>query len=80
MCAMGADIQVANRIARIRGVPSLHGAQVEAADLRGAAGLIIAALSAEGQSRIRGAAYLLRGYEKFDENLRRLGGAVYLRT
>ena len=80
MTAMGADIQVANRIARIRGVSRLHGAQVEAADLRGAAGLVIAALSAEGQSRIRGVEYLLRGYEKFDEHLRCLGGAVYLRT
>lgn len=80
MTAMGADIQIANRIARIRGVSRLHGARVEAADLRGAAGLVLAAMSAEGQSHIQGVEYLLRGYERFDEHLRCLGGAVYVRT
>lgn len=78
--AMGADIQVANRIARVRGVQRLHGAQVEASDLRGAAAIMIAALSAEGASRITGVEHLLRGYEQFDQHLRSLGGAVYLRN
>ena len=72
-CAMGADIQVANRIARIRGVPKLHGARVEATDLRGAAAIVIAALSAEGDSQIGGICHLLRGYADFDVRLRQLG-------
>ena len=80
MRAMGADIQVANRIARIRGVPHLHGAEAEATDLRGAAAIVIAALSAEGTSKIRGVEHLLRGYQEPDVCFRQLGGAVYMNT
>ena len=76
--AMGADIQVANRIARIRGVASLHGCDAEAKDLRGAAAIIVAALSAEGRTRLTGISHLLRGYEQLDWSLRQLGGQVRL--
>ena len=76
--AMGADIQVANRIARIQGVASLHGCDAEAKDLRGAAAIIVAALSAEGRTRLTGISHLLRGYEQLDWSLRQLGGQVRL--
>lgn len=76
--AMGADIQVANRIARIRGVAALHGVQAEATDLRGAAAIVVAALSAQGQTQLFGISHLLRGYETLDGSLRQLGGDVRL--
>ena len=44
---MGADIHVEGRVAVVYGVPALHGAQVQATDLRGGAALVVAALGAE---------------------------------
>ena len=71
--AFGADIELAGRLARIRGVERLHGAEAAATDLRGAAALVIAALAAEGESRITAAWHLDRGYGRFAERLRSLG-------
>ena len=71
--AFGADVEITGRIARIRGVDRLHGAAVAATDLRGAAALVIAALAAEGESRITDARHLDRGYARFAERLRALG-------
>ena len=51
---MGADIQVAGRVAVVNG-RRLHGARVRGCDLRGGAALVVAALGAEGTSRISGA-------------------------
>ncbi|MDO4542067.1 MAG: UDP-N-acetylglucosamine 1-carboxyvinyltransferase, partial [Bacillota bacterium] len=45
---MGADIEVEGRLAVVKGVKHLEGAKVEAADLRGGAALLIAALAAKG--------------------------------
>ena len=73
---MGANITVTGRSAIIKGVPSLWGARVRAHDLRGAAALIIAALSAEGETTIDDIDYLDRGYEDFMENLNALGADI----
>ena len=74
--AMGAKIRASRRYAIIDGVRKLHGADVEATDLRGGAALVIAALSAEGESRIGHIAHMERGYEDFVENLSGLGGII----
>lgn len=74
--AMGAQIETAGRVARVRGVPALRGAELAATDLRGAAALAVAALSAAGESRITDAWHLDRGYGRFAERLRTLGADV----
>lgn len=76
--AMGADITCAADAARIRGVEQLHGAAVEAADLRGGAALVVAALAAGGETEIRGLGHLRRGYEDLPQKLRALGAQVVL--
>ncbi len=73
---MGADICVMERNAVIRGVDKLYGANVTASDLRGAAGLIVAGLVADGDTVVDGIEYLERGYENFIENLNDLGAEI----
>lgn len=73
---MGADICVMERNAIIRGVEKLYGANVTACDLRGAAGLIVAGLAADGITIVDGIEYLERGYENFIENLNKLGAKI----
>lgn len=73
---MGADIQVLGKAAIIKGVPVLHGAAVEATDLRGGAAMAAAALSAEGRSEISRISHIDRGYEKIEEAVRKLGGDI----
>lgn len=71
---MGADIQVLGKVAIIKGTPRLHGAAVEATDLRGGAAMVLAALAAEGTTEIDRISHIDRGYEKMEETVRKLGG------
>lgn len=73
---MGADIVVRDRVAVIKGVPQLNGAPVEACDLRGGAGLVLAGLKANGYTTISNVYHLDRGYEKFENTLTELGADV----
>ena len=73
---MGADIQVMGKVAVVRGVRKLHGAEAEATDLRGGAAMAVAALAAEGTTRLSGIAHIDRGYEKFEEAVASLGGKI----
>ena len=73
---MGANIKVEGKVAVSQGVECLHGAEVDAMDLRGAAALIVAALGAEGRSAVGGIKYLDRGYENIEAVLSNLGGDV----
>lgn len=73
---MGADISIEDRVAVVRGVPRLYGAKVDAPDLRGGAGLVAAALSAEGKSEISEIKYIDRGYEGIENVLSSLGADV----
>jgi UDP-N-acetylglucosamine 1-carboxyvinyltransferase len=75
---MGAKIDVNKKVALVRGVKKLRGVKAEAADLRGGAALVIAALAAEGKSIIGGAHHIERGYEKIEETFKALGGDVRL--
>lgn len=75
---MGADITVEGRVAVVRGVEQLAGAQVVATDLRGGAALVLAALAARGESVIAGLSHLQRGYERLPAKLAALGARVEL--
>ena len=76
---MGANISVKDRCATILGPNKLHGEQVEATDLRGAASLLLAALKAEGKTTITNVEYLLRGYADIIEKLSNLGAKIELK-
>ena len=71
--AFGGQIETAGRIAQVRGVERLHAAETAATDLRGAAALAVAALAAEGRSKITRAWHLDRGYGRFVRRLQSLG-------
>jgi UDP-N-acetylglucosamine 1-carboxyvinyltransferase len=73
---MGAEIDVVENSAHISGVPSLHGATVKAADLRAGACLVIAALAAEGETRIQGTELIERGYQDLTGKLKALGADI----
>ena len=73
---LGADIRTEGRTALVWGVSELTGAELWAADLRGGAALVIAALSARGESRICGLEHLDRGYEAIEKSLAELGAEI----
>jgi UDP-N-acetylglucosamine 1-carboxyvinyltransferase len=73
---LGADISVAGRSAHVRGVSQLMGAPVMATDLRASAGLIVAALAAEGETEVNRVYHIDRGYERIEEKLRSLGARI----
>lgn len=73
---MGADIKVEGKVAIVRGVDRLYGASVEATDLRGGAALVVAALAAQGQTRIQSVGHIDRGYESIEQCLSALGGQI----
>ena len=76
LCRLGADITLCGRTAEIRGVETLHGAQLTAGDLRGGAAMIVAGLSAEGETLIRDRGHIRRGYDALDRCLRALGAEI----
>ena len=73
---MGADIELQGKTAIIRGCDKLRGAPVMATDLRASAGLVIAALAADGETTIDRIYHLDRGYEGIETKLARLGAAI----
>ena len=73
---MGADIRVFGRTAVVTGTEALQGALVRCTDLRGGAALCVAALAAEGETRITEIGHIDRGYEDIARDLRALGADV----
>ncbi|MFW6121729.1 MAG: UDP-N-acetylglucosamine 1-carboxyvinyltransferase [Petrotogales bacterium] len=73
---MGARIKVHDRTAFINGVERLSGTRVSAPDIRAAAALLVAALSAEGESIIENTSHIFRGYENLREKFRSLGAKL----
>ncbi len=73
---MGAKITVTGRTAMIEGVEKLYGATITATDLRAGAALIVAALAAEGESKVRNIHYIDRGYEHLEQKMRALGADI----
>lgn len=73
---MGANIVIKNNVAVIKGVDQLHGAEVNATDLRGGAALVIAGLGAKGRTVVNNAKLIDRGYERIDSELELLGADI----
>lgn len=72
---MGAQIEVEEQIARIRG-GKLRGTRVKAEELRGGAALVIAGLGAEGETYVENREFVERGYEDICRDLNCLGARV----
>ena len=73
---LGADIQIAENSAIIKGVKKLAGAKVMSTDLRASASLVLAGLAAEGVTEVLRVYHLDRGYEKLEKKLSALGADI----
>jgi len=73
---MGAKIRIEGNTAIIEGVKELQGAPVMASDLRAGAALVLAGLSAKGETEVRRIYHVDRGYEKIEEKLKVLGANI----
>ncbi len=73
---LGANITVDGHHAAITGVPLLSGAPVAATDIRAGAGLVLAALVADGVTTVEDAFHIERGYPNFAADLCSLGADV----
>jgi UDP-N-acetylglucosamine 1-carboxyvinyltransferase len=76
LARMGAQIELRNNVAVVKGVERLSGAQVMATDLRASACLVIAALAAEGETLVDRIYHLDRGYEALEKKLGALGARI----
>lgn len=73
---MGAKITVNGQVAVIEGGQMLTGAEVSATDLRAGAGMVIAALCANGVSNVCNIHHIDRGYENIEQKLVSLGAKI----
>ena len=73
---MGADMSIDGNAVTIRGVERLRGAPVMATDLRASASLILAALTADGETEVRRVYHIDRGYERIEEKFHQLGAEI----
>ncbi len=76
LARMGANIQVDGHTAIVTGVAKLQAAPVMATDLRASMSLVLAALVADGETRIDRIYHIDRGYERVEEKLRGLGAKI----
>ncbi|MBR1748778.1 MAG: UDP-N-acetylglucosamine 1-carboxyvinyltransferase [Bacilli bacterium] len=74
--SMGADIQVEEQTAYIKGPTALEGNDVVASDLRAGASLVLAGLLAKGTTKISEIEHILRGYEHIIEKLQGVGADI----
>ena len=73
---MGADIEINQNTAIVRGGKMLEGASVMATDLRASASLVLAALSAKGTTVIDRIYHLDRGYENLEKKFNQVGAHI----
>ena len=73
---MGADITLKDRVAIVRGVENLLGAEVYGKDLRGTAALVLAGLCAKGYTTVNNINFVDRGYENMEKELSILGADI----
>ena len=76
LARMGANVKVEGNSATIEGVAEFSGARVSAPDLRAGAALCIAGLAADGITIVDDIVSIQRGYERFEEKLRSIGGII----
>jgi UDP-N-acetylglucosamine 1-carboxyvinyltransferase len=76
MIRRGAHISIDGRRAVVRGPAQLSGTTVQASDLRASAGLVLAALVANGETTIERVYHIDRGYERIVEKLSAVGANI----
>lgn len=76
MLRLGADAQVDGHHVVVRGIEQLSSTQVWSSDIRAGAGLVLAALVADGQTEVRDVYHIDRGYPNFVEQLQKLGAEI----
>lgn len=76
LARLGAKIQVDGHTAIVKGVEQLNGAAVMATDLRASMSLVLAALAANGNTRVDRIYHIDRGYENLVEKLRGIGADI----
>ncbi len=74
---MGANIKVDGRVAVVKGVKRLTGANLSSKDLRGGAALVMAGLVAEGTTIVDQIIHIERGYDRLDKMLQQLGAHIF---
>ncbi len=75
---MGAQITLEGTKSVIRGVEALYGCEVIASDIRASCALVLCGMVAFGQTKMTGISHWLRGYDRLEERLGRLGASVEL--
>ena len=73
---MGAAIRVDGSTAIVEGVAQLSAAPVTGSDLRAAAAMVLAGLSAKGVTEVSGLKHLDRGYDDIESKLNKVGAAL----
>ena len=73
---LGADIRADGHHAVVRGVPQLSGAPVKAPDIRAGAALVVAGLTAAGETSVSGVHHVDRGYDDLVGRLAALGADI----
>ena len=73
---LGANIEVINNSAVVKGVKELRGAKVMSTDLRASASLVLGGLAAMGTTEVLRIYHLDRGYQRIEEKLRSLGADI----
>ena len=67
---MGAQIEIRNKTAYIKGPSKLNGAEVMATDLRASVSLVLAGLIADNRTIVNRIYHLDRGYEVLEDKLK----------
>mgnify|MGYP001313612956 CR=1 FL=1 len=73
---LGANVEIKENSAIVKGVKKLKGAKVMSTDLRASASLVLAGLAAEGATEVLRVYHLDRGYQRIEEKLKALGADI----
>jgi UDP-N-acetylglucosamine 1-carboxyvinyltransferase len=76
LARLGADIHLDGQTAKVTGVKRLTGAPVMATDLRASVSLVIAGLTAEGETLVNRVYHLDRGFERLERKLSACGAEI----
>jgi UDP-N-acetylglucosamine 1-carboxyvinyltransferase len=72
----GAKVMLDGHVAVVSGVKRLEGAPVMATDIRASSALLLAAMVAEGETKVLRIYHIERGYEDIENKLRALGADI----
>lgn len=76
LARLGADAAVDGHHVVIRGIEELSSTEVWSSDIRAGAGLVLAALVADDETKVHDVYHIDRGYPHFVENLQKLGADI----